>query len=196
MNHARHNGTNSNPPRRIAVFCGASDGAHAEYPHAAKEIGALLARHGIGLVYGGGRMGLMGAVADACLDGGGQVVGVITRLLQGRELAHTGCTELHIVETMHERKMMMATLADAFISLPGGLGTLDEMFEILAWAQLGIHAKPVGLLNTRGYYDTLWAFLDHMEREHFLRLNHRAEVLVDADPGSLVRRLCEAASPA
>jgi len=131
----------------------------------------------------------MGTVADAALGAGGQVIGVITKLLEGRELGHTGITALHVVETMHERKMMMANLADAFVALPGGLGTLDEMFEILAWAQLGIHSKPVGLLNTAGYYDSLMTFLDHVERESFLRLNHRTEVIFDADVPRLLSRL-------
>jgi uncharacterized protein (TIGR00730 family) len=131
----------------------------------------------------------MGAVADAALAGGGQVIGVITRLLESRELAHTGITELRVVETMHERKMMMADLSDAFIALPGGLGTLDETFEILAWAQLGIHSKPVGLLNTAGYYDPLMVFLDQVERESFLRLNHRTEVVFEASVDKMLDRL-------
>jgi uncharacterized protein (TIGR00730 family) len=181
-------------PRRIAVFCGASNGAHPDYPSAAMQLGMLLAQRGVTVVYGGGRAGLMGAIADAAIAHKGKVIGVITKLLEGRELAHTGVTQLHVVETMHERKMMMATLADAFIVLPGGLGTLDEMFEILAWAQLGIHNKPVGLLNTRGYYDSLWAFMDHVEKENFLRLNHRADIFVDANPSSLVDRLQDVAT--
>ncbi|HYF13871.1 MAG TPA: TIGR00730 family Rossman fold protein [Phycisphaerales bacterium] len=177
------------PLRRVCVFCGASAGARPEYARDAALLGRAIADHGATLVYGGGRAGLMGTVADAALDNGGKVVGVITKLLQSRELAHTGNTELHVVETMHERKMMMATLADAFIALPGGLGTLDELFEILAWAQLGIHAKPVGLLNTAGYYDRLWSFLDHVEQEHFLRLNHRTSVVMEPSPTALLSRL-------
>ncbi|MBS0198309.1 MAG: TIGR00730 family Rossman fold protein [Planctomycetes bacterium] len=177
------------PISRLCVFCGASNGAHEDYPHAARQLGAEMARRRITLIYGGGRAGLMGAVADACLEEGGQVVGVITRLLQNRELEHKGVTSLHVVETMHERKMMMANLADAFIALPGGLGTLDEMFEILAWAQLGIHSKPVGLLNTRGYYDSLMAFLDHVEVESFLRLNLRATIVNSADPQRIIDAL-------
>ncbi|HEX2838498.1 MAG TPA: TIGR00730 family Rossman fold protein [Phycisphaerales bacterium] len=180
----------SRPVRRIAVFCGASAGGRPDYTEAARELGETLAAQSITVVYGGGRAGLMGTVADAALARGGSVIGVITKLLQSRELAHHGCTELHVVETMHERKMMMATLADAFIALPGGLGTLDELFEILAWAQLGIHAKPVGLLNTCNYYDKLWAFMDHVESENFLRLNHRTQVLVDPHPADLTTRLC------
>lgn len=131
----------------------------------------------------------MGAVADGCLAGGGEVIGVITRLLMDKELGHNGVARLDVVETMHERKARMAGLADAFIALPGGLGTLDEMFEILAWAQLGIHSKPVGILNTAGFYDSLMAFLDHVDGESFLRLNHRTEVVFDAEPGALIEKL-------
>jgi uncharacterized protein (TIGR00730 family) len=178
--------------QRLAVFCGASNGARPDYPAGAKAVGHELAKRGITLIYGGGRAGLMGAVADATLEGHGRVVGVITKLLESRELGHNAITELHIVETMHERKMMMATMADAFIVLPGGLGTLDEMFEILAWAQLGIHAKPVGLLNTCGYYDQLWKFMDQVEKENFLRLNHRTAVMMDADAAKLIDKLANA----
>jgi hypothetical protein len=180
------------PISRLCVFCGASAGASPEYVADAVRLGAHLGERRITLIYGGGRAGLMGAVADAALDKGGAVVGVITRLLQNRELEHKGVTSLHVVETMHERKMMMANLADAFIAMPGGLGTLDELFEILAWAQLGIHAKPVGLLNTRGYYDSLLAFLDHVERESFLRLHHRTAIVTNPDPVALVAALATA----
>lgn len=174
---------------RVAVFCGASVGGRTEYAQAAAELGGAIARRGGGVVYGGGRAGLMGTVADAALREGGEVTGVITRLLVDRELGHNGITRLEIVETMHERKMAMATMADSFIALPGGLGTLDELFEILAWAQLGIHRKPVGLLNTCGFYDSLMTFLDHVDRESFLRLNHRTAIVVDADVESLLERL-------
>jgi TIGR00730 family protein len=143
----------------------------------------------MGLVYGGGRAGLMGAVADGCLEAGGEVTGVITRLLVDRELGHTGITRLEVVETMHERKMMMAEMAHAFVALPGGLGTLDELFEILAWAQLGIHGKPVGILNTGGYYDSMMAFLDHVEQEGFLRLNHRTEIVFDPSVEGLMEKV-------
>lgn len=181
--------TQPRPLARICVFCGASAGARPEYAAAANELGSLLADKRITLIYGGGRAGLMGTVADAALANGGQVIGVITRLLQNRELQHTGVTSLHVVETMHERKMMMANLADAFIALPGGLGTLDELFEILAWAQLGIHRKPVALLNTLGFYDSLAGFLDHVERESFLRLNHRTTLLSAESPGVIINKL-------
>jgi hypothetical protein len=194
------NGAASRPkPRtlaRVCVFCGAAHGGRGDYAAAAFELGTALARGGLTLVYGGGRAGLMGAVADAAVGAGGEVIGVITRLLEGRELAHTGLSKLHVVETMHDRKMMMADLADAFIALPGGLGTLDELFEILAWAQLGIHAKPVGILNTAGYYDSLMAFLDHVERERFLRLNHRTEILFEPAVPRLLERLAGSAAAA
>jgi len=175
--------------RRLCVFCGASHGGRAEYTTAAFELGRGLADRGITLIYGGGRAGLMGAVADAAIGAGGSVVGVITTLLETRELGHGGITELHVVETMHERKMKMATMADAFIAMPGGLGTLDELFEILAWAQLGIHSKPVGLLNTAGFFDSLMTFLDHADGEGFVRLNHRTEMVVERAVPALLERL-------
>ncbi len=181
------------PFRHLCVFCGAATGGRPDYSNAAFELGKLLAQNRIGLVYGGGRAGLMGAVADACLANGGHVTGVITTLLKDKELGHTGIQELQVVETMHERKMRMATLADAFIALPGGLGTLDELFEILAWAQLGIHSKPVGLYNAANFYDGLMSFLDHLDKERFLRLNHRTEVICDADPAALLRRMSDLA---
>jgi len=175
--------------KRVCVFCGASAGRGEVYAAAARELGRVLAVNGIGLVYGGGRVGLMGLVADGALEAGGEVIGVITRLLKDKELGHTGIAELVIAETMHERKARMAELADAFIALPGGLGTLDELFEILAWAQLGIHSKPVGLLNTAGFYDSLMAFLDHVERESFLRLSHRTDVMFEAEPVKMLEML-------
>jgi uncharacterized protein (TIGR00730 family) len=190
-----HQGTPGEKPRHVAVFCGASMGARPEYRAAARELGQTIARGGGTVVYGGGRAGLMGAVADGALEAGGKVVGVITRLLVDKELGHTGIQELRIVETMHERKMAMADLADSFVALPGGLGTMDELFEILAWAQLGIHSKPVGLLNTEGFYDPLMTLLDQMERESFLRLNHRTEIVFEANVDSLLAKLA-ACTPA
>jgi len=171
------------PLTSICVFCGASHGGRPEYAAGAFELGRTIAQRGMTLVYGGGRAGLMG----------GRVVGVITKLLESRELAHTGISELRVVETMHERKMMMADLADGFIALPGGLGTLDELFEILAWAQLGIHSKPVGLLNTAGYYDPVMVFLDQVEREKFLRLNHRTEIVFEGSIDKMLDRLARSA---
>lgn len=188
-----HQGSAPGKPRNVAVFCGASLGARPEYGAAARSLGAAIARQGGTLIYGGGRAGLMGAVADGTLEAGGRVVGVITRLLVDRELGHTGIQELKVVETMHERKMEMANQADMFIALPGGLGTMDEMFEILAWAQLGIHSKPVGLLNTAGFYEPLMALLDQMERESFLRLNHRTEIVFESDVERLLEKLAACA---
>ncbi len=178
---------------RVCVFCGAADGSRPEYKRAATVLGETLASRGITLVYGGGSMGLMGAVADGALSRGGTVVGVITTLLRSRELAHQGLSELHIVETMHERKMMMAERSEAFVVLPGGFGTLDEMFEITAWSQLGIHEKPIGLLDVNGYYDSLLRFLDHCEGEGFLRLSHREQYRSAGDPVSLIDLLDSAA---
>lgn len=175
--------------KAICVFCGASNGGRAEYPAAAWELGTAIAKQGSTLIYGGGRAGLMGSVADAALAAGGKVIGVITTLLKDRELGHTGITDLQVVETMHERKMRMANLADAFVALPGGLGTLDELFEILAWAQLGIHSKPVGLLNTCNYYEGIMTFLDHADQERFLRLNHRTYVVFDPSVENLLAKL-------
>ena len=162
---------------RVCVFCGSSAGANPEYRRQAVELGSALTAKGWGLVYGGADIGLMGALADAALAERGQVIGVIPQALVDREIAHDQLTELHVVSSMHERKARMATLADAFIALPGGYGTLDEFLEILTWAQLGIHQKPCVLINTAGYYDGLLAFLDHAVREDFLRIHNRQLVL-------------------
>jgi uncharacterized protein (TIGR00730 family) len=172
--------------RRICVFCGSSRGNREEYLAAAREVGTLLARRGIGLVYGAGNVGLMGALADAGLAAGGEVVGIIPEALVGWEVAHQGLTELRIVTSMHERKAQMADLADAFIALPGGFGTLEELCEVLTWSQLGIHAKPVGLLNVGGYFDPLLALFDHAVQEGFLRPTHRSLVLEERDPARLL----------
>jgi hypothetical protein len=160
--------------RRICVYCGSSPGARPGYRQAAEELGRVLAGRGIGLVYGGGNVGLMGAVADAVLAAGGQVTGVIPRALEAREVAHTGLDDLRVVGSMHERKALMADLADAFVALPGGVGTLEELVEVMTWTQLGVHAKPCGLLDAEGFYDHLLAFLDHAVQERFLRAEHRA----------------------
>jgi uncharacterized protein (TIGR00730 family) len=172
--------------RRLCVFCGSSAGGQPEYAAAARELGALLARQGFGLVYGGGHVGLMGVLADAVLAGGGEVIGVIPQALVDRELAHPGLTELRVVGTMHQRKALMADLADGFAALPGGYGTGDELFEILTWAQLGLHARPIGLLNTAGYFDALLAWLDQMVREQFLRPEHRRVLLTADNPAALL----------
>src|SRR3954449_13611628 len=156
--------------QRVCVFCGSKSGGRPVYADAARRLGAALAARGCELVFGAGHVGLMGVLADAVLAAGGRAVGVIPQALVDRELAHRGLTELHVVGTMHQRKALMADLSDAFVALPGGYGTGDELFEILTWAQLGIHAKPIGLLNVAGYFDAMLAWLDHMTREDFLRL--------------------------
>ncbi|MDW8328197.1 MAG: TIGR00730 family Rossman fold protein [Anaerolineales bacterium] len=175
--------------KRICVFCGSSIGARPVYAEAARQLGALLARRGLGLVYGGGSVGLMGVLADAALANGGEVIGVIPEFLFKREIEHRGATEIRVVGTMHERKALMADLSDGFIALPGGYGTLDEFCEIISWAQLGLHRKPVGLLNVAGYYDSFLAFLDHTTAEGFVQPNYRALVLDDGDATRLLDRL-------
>ncbi len=177
--------------RRLCIYCGSSMGENPVHREAASRVGRFLAEAGIGLVYGGGTVGLMGVVADAALAAGGEVIGVIPGGLFSREVGHPGLTEMHVVGTMHERKALMADLSDGFIALPGGMGTLDELFEILTWGQLGIHTKPCGLLNVAGYFDPLVALLDHMVAERFLRPEHRALALVDADLARLVARFAE-----
>jgi uncharacterized protein (TIGR00730 family) len=171
------------------VFCGSSAGGAPEYARAAARLGVLLAERGLGLVYGGGRVGLMGILADACLQAGGQVVGVIPRRLQDRELGHSGLAELHVVGSMHERKARMTELADGFVALPGGIGTMEEFFEVWTGGQLGLHAKPYALLNVAGYFDPLIRFLDHMVDERFLRTEQRGALVVDRDPATLLDRL-------
>jgi uncharacterized protein (TIGR00730 family) len=175
--------------QRLCVFCGSSPGANAQYAELAQRLGRLLARRGLGLVYGGGNVGLMGVLADAVLKDGGHVIGVIPQALVDLEVAHNGLSDLRIVGSMHERKALMADLADGFIALPGGFGTLEEFCEILTWAQLGLHQKPCGLINVAGYFDHLMAFLDHSVGERFLRPEHRRMVLVEADARTLLDRL-------
>jgi uncharacterized protein (TIGR00730 family) len=166
-------------------------GRSVQYQRAARAVGQLLSQRGVELVYGGGNVGLMGTVANACLNSGGRVIGVIPQLLADKELAHTGLTELRVVSSMHERKAMMADLSDAFVSLPGGFGTWEEFFEVLTWSQLGIQRKPCGLLNVNGYYDPLLAMADKAMDEGFLRDNSRQLFLSDADPERLLNRLDE-----
>jgi uncharacterized protein (TIGR00730 family) len=180
------------PLTSICVFCGSSPGARPEYRDAAEALGALMAERGIRLVYGGGHVGLMGIVADATLASGGDVIGVITEGLQAREVGHARLPDLRVVETMHERKALMASLADAFVALPGGAGTLDEFFEAWTWLQLGIHRKPVGLLNVAGYYDALLAFLDRGVADRFIRDEYLDALVVDADARRLIDRLYHA----
>ena len=174
--------------RRLCVFCGASPGGDPGYVALAASVGEGLARRGIGVVFGGSRVGMMGAVADAALAAGGEVIGVIPRRLVDREVAHRGLTELRIVETLHERKAGMAALADGFIALPGGLGTLEELAEVASWAQLSLHTKPIGLLGRVGYWDHLLRWLDHAVEEGFLAPANRALVQQDADLETLLAR--------
>ncbi len=175
--------------KNICVFCGSRPGANERYRRAAVDFGALLAGERIGLVYGGGHVGLMGAVADAALREGGTVTGVIPRHLWDLEVGHGGLTDLHIVDSMHERKALMANLSDAFAVLPGGIGTMEEFFEVWTWGQLGIHAKPYGLLNIDGYFDPLIVFLDHMVEEGFLEPGHRSLVVVETECTALLAGL-------
>ena len=177
--------------RRICVFCGSSVGARPAYSEAASLMGALLAKRGIGLVYGGGRLGLMGLVADAARSAGGEVIGVIPQTMVQQERAHTGLTELRVVASMHERKATMSDLADAFIAMPGGYGTLEEFCEVLTWTQLGLQRKPCGILNVCGYFDPLLNLFDQAVAERFLRTEHRALVLADQNPASLLDRLLQ-----
>ena len=174
--------------RRICVFCGSNTGANGAYTDAARDLGQLFAREGIALVYGGGSVGLMGELAESVLGAGGEVIGVIPHALWAREVGHRGLTDLRIVDTMHERKAMMADLADAFIALPGGLGTLEEIFEIWTWAQLGLHAKPLGFLDINGYYTPLMQFLDGAVQAKFVREPHRAIAIIEKDPAALLKR--------
>lgn len=165
--------------KRIAVYCGSATPADPGYIETARQVGRALADRGIGLVYGGGRLGLMGAVADAALDAGGEVIGIIPEALVGAEVAHKGCTELHVVSGMHERKRMFTDLSDGFLTIPGGVGTMDELWEAISWSQLGYHRKPVGVLNTLGFYDHLIAFNRHMIDVGFIRPQHAGIMLVD-----------------
>ena len=175
--------------KRIAVYCGSNQGTRPEYAAAAQSLGTLLAREKIELVYGGGMVGLMGIVADAVLQHGGHVIGVIPEKLVIKEVVHEKLPDLRVVKTMHERKALMAELADGFIALPGGYGTFEEFFEVLAWSQLGWHPKPFGLLNIAGFYRPLLEFLDHTRDEGFIRPQHRELVLAESDAEKLLHRL-------
>ena len=175
--------------KALAVYCGASFGASEKYADAARALGRALVEHRIGLVYGGGNVGLMGVIADEVLRLGGEVSGVIPRALMEREVGHTGLTRLFVVEDMHERKAMMAQLSDGFIALPGGMGTLEELFEMLTWSQLGIHDKPVGVLNVDGFYDGLVSFIAHLQAQQFVQPKHAALMMVESDIGVLLQRL-------
>lgn len=182
--------------RSLAVFCGSRLGQSAEYRAAVAGFGGAIARRGLTLVYGGGRVGLMGVLADAALAAGGEVVGVLPHFLREREVGHGGVTRLVPVESMHERKAEMSRLADAFVALPGGIGTLEELFEVWTWNVLGLHAKPCGLLDVAGYFEPLVEFLDRTVRERFVSAEHRALLIVDSDPERLLDRLAAASPPA
>jgi uncharacterized protein (TIGR00730 family) len=181
--------------RRLCVFCGASPGRDPAHAAFAREVGADLAGRGIGVVYGGGRVGLMGALADGALAAGGEVVGVIPRGLVERELAHRGVTELRVVESLHERKAVMASLADGFVALPGGLGTLEELAEAMSWAQLELHDKPCGVLDPTGYFEPLLGFLDRAVDEGFLSVAHRELLVVARDLDDLLARFATHRAP-
>jgi uncharacterized protein (TIGR00730 family) len=181
---------------RVCVYAGSNAGDDARYAEVTRRLAVALVERGLGVVYGGGKVGLMGVLADAALTAGGEVIGVMPDALFGREVGHTGLTEMRLVGSMHERKATMASLADGFIALPGGLGTLEELVEIVTWAQLGLHAKPCGLLDVGGYYRSLTAFLDHAVHEGFLRPGGRALLLVEDDPDVLLDQFATWAPPA
>ena len=180
---------------RLCIYCGSSPGSLPEFAKAAQDCGAQLAAKGIGLVYGGGNVGLMGLLADAVLAAGGEVIGVIPHHLADKELAHPGATEMHLVGSMHERKQRMADLSDGFIVLPGGIGTLEEMFETLTWLQLGLHHKPIGLLNVAEFFTPMLAFLDSMVARRFLKQEHRDLLLVEEDIKALLPRMTAFKAP-
>lgn len=181
--------------RSVCVFCGSNTGRGEAYSVAARSLAQAIARRGLRLVYGGGSIGLMGVLGESALAANGHVIGVTPRRLIEREVVHKGLTELRVVETMNERKTLMAELSDAFIALPGGLGTLDEMFEMLTWNQLGFHSKPCGLLDAAGYFERLMAFLDHSVAERFLTPEHRSMLIVERDPDRLLARLASEPPP-
>lgn len=175
----------------LCVYCGASIGMQAVYADAARTLAAEMVERRIALVYGGGNIGLMGIIADEVLRLGGEVTGVIPTALVEREVGHTGLSRLHVVDTMHQRKAMMAELSDGFIAMPGGIGTLEELFEVMTWSQLGFHDKPIGLLNVQGFYDGLITFIDHVAQQGFLRNHHRQLLMYASNPASLLTRFGE-----
>lgn len=180
--------------KNLCVYCGSSSGRRTEYIESAHGLAKELTKRGMGLVYGGASVGIMGEIADAVLSGGGEVIGVIPQALVDKEVSHSSLTELKIVNSMHERKAVMADLSDGFIALPGGLGTLEELFEVLTWAQLGFHTKPCGLLNVGSYYEKLCSFLDHAVEEQFIKTSHRDMLLIEERPEKLLA-LMEAYQP-
>jgi uncharacterized protein (TIGR00730 family) len=181
--------------RRVCVYAGSNPGSHPAYAAAARDLATTMAERGIGLVYGGGKVGLMGVLADTILEAGGEAIGVMPQALVEREIGHRGLTRLEVVDSMHERKAKMAELADAFVAVPGGIGTLEELIEVYTWSQLGIHDKACGVLNVRGYYDHLAALLDHAVTEGFLRPQHRAVLSVAGEPAELLDRLAAFEAP-
>jgi uncharacterized protein (TIGR00730 family) len=181
--------------KNICVYCGSSSGSRPEYAEAARQVGRVLADRGVGLVYGGGRVGLMGIVADAVLARGGRVIGVIPDPLATAEVAHNELTELHVVADMHQRKAMMADRADGFLTMPGGIGTFEEFFETLTWAALKLHEKPMGILNVAGYFDPMLALLDHAVAEGFLRTKHLGLLITSDDPEALVAEMLKRVPP-
>lgn len=181
--------------KRVGVFCGSKVGVDEIYRQSAAELGRLLVHHGYGLVFGGGSVGLMGVIADAVLAGGGEIIGVIPEMLATKELLHPNVSDMRCVANMHERKALMAELSDAFIALPGGLGTLEELLEVVTWAQLGIHRKNIGLLNVGGYFDPLVRLIDHAIQEGFIKPKYRELIVVEERPDVLLRRLAEHKMP-
>lgn len=179
----------SSEVKSICIYCGAATGVRPEYAEAARDLGRRMAEAGIRLVYGGGKVGLMGIIADAVLAHGGQAIGIIPKALMEKEVGHTGLTELHVVENMHQRKQMMADLSDAFIAMPGGIGTCEELFEVFTWLQIGYHAKPIGLLNVENYYDPLLVFLKSMVTEQFLKAPQLDQLQIAASPESLLETM-------
>lgn len=175
--------------RRVCVFCGSSTGKNQQFVESAKAFGQALVDNGLELVYGGGRVGMMGTIADAVLSAGGSVIGIIPQFLMDKEVGHSGLTELIVVDSMHTRKARMAELSDAFVALPGGVGTFEEFIEVITWSLLGLHSKPCAILNTNGYYDLMLRFFDHSTAEGFLAERHRNMILVESDPFALASRL-------
>ena len=181
--------------KRICVYCGSNGGGNSSYLQMAEEFGSLLAEQGVGVVYGGGSVGMMGAVADGALSRGGEVIGITPNMFVEMGVIHQGLTTLKVVNTMHERKALMAELSDGFVALPGGLGTFEELFEVLTWAQIGLHQKPCGILNVAGYFDRLVEFLDHAVQERFIKESHRKMIMVEDSPQKLFERLLSYTAP-